>query len=107
MSEDVYEVYMNNTWKSQLEVTGLDGLPKLEMAGNVLLPDIVLKLSLRTPPTLDCSKAAQQLKSMLESNSPYDSHVECVINDVGNGYNVNTLDPHLKDIINQASLTVF
>lgn len=57
-SDEALEGYLNMTWKSQLEVTGLDGLPQLAQAGNVQLPDLALKLSLRTPPTLHCQTAA-------------------------------------------------
>ena len=40
-------------WKAQLEVTGADGFPPTEVAGNVLRPETTLKLSIRVPPTLD------------------------------------------------------
>lgn len=42
---------MNRTWKPQLTVTGITGLPKCAEAGNVMLPKVSAKLSLRLPPT--------------------------------------------------------
>ena len=43
--------YLNKCWKPTLTVTGCDGLPTLEKAGNVLRPFTTVKLSIRLPPT--------------------------------------------------------
>ncbi len=51
MTPDVTEMILNRTWRPALAVTGMDGYPTPENAGNVLLPYTTAKLSLRTPPT--------------------------------------------------------
>jgi acetylornithine deacetylase/succinyl-diaminopimelate desuccinylase-like protein len=51
VSNDPVELLVNSTWKGTLAVTGADGLPPTLSAGNVLLPALTLKLSLRLPPT--------------------------------------------------------
>ena len=48
---------LNRTWRPQLAVTGIEGLPPPGNAGNVLLPFTTAKLSLRLPPTLDANAA--------------------------------------------------
>ncbi len=53
VSDDLTELVLNRTWRPQLAVTGIEGLPSLPNAGNVLLPYTTTKLSLRLPPTLD------------------------------------------------------
>ena len=53
VSDDLTELVLNRTWRPQLAVTGIDGLPTPADAGNVLLPYTAAKLSLRLPPTLD------------------------------------------------------
>ncbi len=53
MADDPVELVLNRTWRPQLAVTGIDGLPQPADAGNVLLPYTTAKLSLRLPPTLD------------------------------------------------------
>src|SRR4029077_19431564 len=52
MSDDLTELVLNRTWRPQLAVIGIDGLPPPIDAGNVLLPHTAVKLSLRLPPTL-------------------------------------------------------
>ena len=38
MGDDLAELVLNRTWRPQLAVTGIDGLPSPGDAGNVLLP---------------------------------------------------------------------
>jgi acetylornithine deacetylase/succinyl-diaminopimelate desuccinylase-like protein len=59
MTDDLTELVLNRTWRPQLAVTGIDGLPTPINAGNVLLPLTVAKLSL--PPTLDPDAAGDRL----------------------------------------------
>ena len=47
------EVLLNRTWRPTLSVTGVDGLPEMQSAGNVLRPHTAFKLSLRLPPPQD------------------------------------------------------
>src|SRR5215467_4108285 len=51
VSNDPTELVINSTWRATLAVTGAEGLPAIASAGNVLLPEIACKLSLRLPPT--------------------------------------------------------
>ncbi len=66
MAEDLAELVLNRTWRPALSVTGVDGMPPLSSAGNVLRPYTSVKLSLRLPPTLDGKQAGQLLKDLLE-----------------------------------------
>jgi len=45
--------YLAKTWEPTCTVIGIDGLPSVIKAGNVLHPKLSAKLSIRTPPTLD------------------------------------------------------
>src|SRR5271156_5321548 len=56
--DDLTELVLNRTWRPQLAVIGIDGLPSPGDAGNVLLPYTRAQLSLRLPPTLDAEGAA-------------------------------------------------
>ena len=53
MSDDPYELLLNSNWRPTLSVTGAEGLPSLQNAGNVLRPFTTLKLSFRLPPGVD------------------------------------------------------
>jgi hypothetical protein len=75
VSADQVELLINNTWRPSLAVTGAEGLPPLSAAGNVLLPEISLKISLRLPPTVDPMRASAAVLKVLERDPPYGAHV--------------------------------
>ena len=62
LADEQVELLLNNSWRPALAVTGQDGMPSVEKAGNVLLPHLTWKLSLRLPPTLEADKAAATVK---------------------------------------------
>src|SRR3954471_8565615 len=72
---DPLEALLNRTWRPTLSVTGVDGFPELQNAGNVLRPYTAFKLSLRLPPLVDGHEAAAKLKTLLEDNAPYNAKV--------------------------------
>lgn len=82
-----YELILNNTWRPTLSVTGIEGLPSLEKAGNVIQPFTQVKLSFRLPPSCPPDSAAQTLKTVLESDPPYQAKVTCHIVDQSGGWN--------------------
>jgi len=72
---DPVEALLSRTWRPTLSVTGVDGMPDLRSAGNVLRPYTAFKLSLRLPPLVEGHEAAEQLKALLEDNAPYNAKV--------------------------------
>src|SRR6266404_2489303 len=75
LSNDPVELLINSTWRATVAVTGADGLPAVGSAGNVLLPELVFKLSLRLAPTTDAAVAASAVKETLERDPPYRAQV--------------------------------
>ncbi|WP_462115688.1 M20/M25/M40 family metallo-hydrolase, partial [Lysobacter xanthus] len=59
MDDELIELVLNRTWRPALSITGVDGMPPLASAGNVLRPYTSVKLSLRLPPTLDGKRAGE------------------------------------------------
>src|SRR5213082_3258254 len=76
MADDPTELVLNRTWRPQLAITGIDGLPQPGDAGNVLLPYTTAKLSLRLPPTLDAEAAGNTVQRLLEESAPSGARVE-------------------------------
>lgn len=107
VTTDPVELILNRTWRPQLAVTGVDGLPALESAGNVLRPFTAVKLSLRLPPTLDAVQAGGFLKALLERDPPYGAKVEFTLEKAGSGWNAPPLAAWLTDAIDQASQDTF
>ena len=87
VTKDPVELILNRTWRAALAVTGADGLPPLESAGNVQRPRTALKLSLRLPPLVDAAQAVQELKALLEDNAPYQAKVTFESNGGATGWN--------------------
>jgi len=105
---DPFVCYLNRIWRPQLSIVGIDGLPPTAVAGNVLRQETVVKLSLRLPPTLDATKAAEDLKRILEENPPYNAEVKFDGGGfVGNGWNAPANEKYLEDCITQASKTYY
>ena len=51
--DDLKDMYLTNQFGANLSVTGADGLPPIQMAGNVVRASTSVRLSMRLPPTLD------------------------------------------------------
>jgi acetylornithine deacetylase/succinyl-diaminopimelate desuccinylase-like protein len=107
MAEDLSELVLNRTWRPALSVTGAEGIPSLENAGNVLRPYTAVKLSLRLPPTLDPERASKVLKELLEVDPPYGAKVSFDIEKSSGGWAAPATNPWLRDSINEASKTFF
>ena len=76
VSGAVAELILNSTWRPTLAVTGMDGLPAVRNAGNVLVPSIRAKLSFRLPPSGDPDKAQEAVQRALTSDPPFNARVE-------------------------------
>jgi acetylornithine deacetylase/succinyl-diaminopimelate desuccinylase-like protein len=107
MSEDLTELVLNRTWRPQLAVIGVDGLPDPLNAGNVLLPSTVAKLSVRLPPTLDPDAAGDSVRTLLEKDPPYGACVEFEPGSSAAGWNAPALAPWLEQSLERASKTAF
>jgi len=107
MSDDLTELVLNRTWRPQLAVIGIDGLPDPINAGNVLLPSTVAKLSLRLPPTLDPETAGDRVRALLKKDPPYGSHVEYEPGSGAAGWNAPALSPWLEQSLAHASEAAF
>ena len=107
VTDDLTELVLNRTWRPQLAVTGAEGLPPLESAGNVLRPKTSVKLSLRVPPTLDGAKAGEFVKQLLEKDPPYGAKVSFKLEKDGSGWNAPQLSPWLEQTVAEASQHYF
>ena len=107
VSHDLTELVLNRTWRPQLAVTGVGGLPALDSAGNVLRPFTSVKLSLRVPPTLNGAKAGEFLKQLLEKDPPYGAKVSFTLEKDGSGWNAPQLSPWLEQAVADASQHYF
>ena len=107
VSNDPVELLINSTWRATLAVTGADGLPPIKSAGNVLLPELALKLSLRLPPTCDPKRASAAVRTALERDPPYGAQVQFTGGAGTGGWNAPPFASWLEESISAASSQVF
>jgi acetylornithine deacetylase/succinyl-diaminopimelate desuccinylase-like protein len=106
-SDDPAELLLDSTWRPTLSVTGADGIPSLENAGNVLRPFTALKLSFRLPPGVDPAKAASAVKHTLERDPPYGASVSFEVGSAMGGWDAPPTAPWLAEAIQSASRHFF
>ena len=104
---DPVQALLNRTWAPTLSVTGAEGFPSLQDAGNVLRPYTAFKLSLRLPPLVDAGAAVQALKTLLEDNAPYQARVTLDGLSGATGWNSPATAPWFEASLNQASMAHF
>src|SRR6184192_672564 len=107
VSNDPTELIINSTWRGTLAVTGAEGLPPLGSAGNVLLPELAVKLSLRLPPTCDAARASAAVREALVRDPPYGAQVSFHAGSATGGWNAPALAPWLDASISRASRAVY
>ncbi|MBK6558969.1 MAG: M20/M25/M40 family metallo-hydrolase [Comamonadaceae bacterium] len=104
---DPLQALLNRTWLPTLSVTGAEGFPSIQDAGNVLRPWTAFKLSLRLPPLVDAAAAVQELKALLEDNAPYQAKVTFDSGGGATGWNAPAATPWFETALNEASQAHF
>lgn len=98
--------HLARTWQTTLSVTGVDGIPPLDRAGNVLRPFTALKLSFRIPPSIDGATAYAAVKAELERDPPYGAQVRFE-GEHATGWDAPPIEPWLHESATAASEAFF
>jgi acetylornithine deacetylase/succinyl-diaminopimelate desuccinylase-like protein len=106
-SPDLAELILNNTWRPTLSVIGSDGLPESKLAPAVLRPATSLRLSFRTPPTVDAAVARAALEKTLTTDVPYGAQVEVSDFVTLNGWTAPEPSPWLAATLDELTGSVF
>lgn len=107
VAKKLNELLLNRTWRPALSVIGSQGLPMIENAGNVTLPSLSVKLSMRLPPTLSAESAAQHIKKCLETNPPFGAKVQFNVLENASGWNAPAEATWLREAAQIASQHYF
>jgi len=107
VTDDLVELVLNRTWRPQLAITGIEGLPTTGNAGNVQLPFTIAKLSLRLPPTLEVARADAIVAKLLNEKPPYGAEVSFKAMNRATGWNAPALAPWLEQSLTRASEAAF
>ncbi|SNT42692.1 Acetylornithine deacetylase/Succinyl-diaminopimelate desuccinylase [Streptosporangium subroseum] len=106
-SDDDVELILNNTWRPTLSVIGAAGLPDPAVAGAVLRASTSLRLSFRTPPTVDAEAARAALVKILTTEVPYGAQVEVGDFMLLNGWQAPATAPWLAATLEEIGDQVF
>ena len=106
-ADDNLQRLLNRTWRPALSVTGSEGMPPLDAAGNVLRPRTALKLSMRLPPTVDGESATRKMKELLEADPPNNARVSFEPDHAASGWNAPDIAPWLDASLEKASQAAF
>jgi acetylornithine deacetylase/succinyl-diaminopimelate desuccinylase-like protein len=107
VSNDPVELLLASTWLPTVVITGADGLPAVRDAGNVLLPAVSARLSVRLPPTSDPAKVSAALKQALEADPPYGARVRFEVDSAMGGWNAPAVAPWLEQSVEATSQMFF
>jgi acetylornithine deacetylase/succinyl-diaminopimelate desuccinylase-like protein len=107
VSDNVEELYLNNIWRSQLEIIGQKGIPDLETCGNVLRNETTFRCSLRLPPTLEGDKAFKTIHDLLTKDPPYGAKVEVTLANTGTGWSSNEFPNKVMEILDRHNQEIF
>jgi acetylornithine deacetylase/succinyl-diaminopimelate desuccinylase-like protein len=107
MVTDPVEQLLARTWRPALSIIGVDGIPLVARAGNVLRPRTTLKLSFRIPPTCDPDAALTAVRAALETDPPAGAHVTVSGGECGPGWNAPSFAPWLQAALDAASEATF
>jgi len=107
ISDDLKQLLLNVTWKPAWAITGVDGIPPLEVAGNVLRPETAIKLSLRLPPLVQPEPVEKALIEVLTKNVPYGARATYTVEKGNPGWSAPLLHPWLESALSKASFTFY
>jgi acetylornithine deacetylase/succinyl-diaminopimelate desuccinylase-like protein len=106
-TDDPVEQILRRSWRPTLSVTGVDGMPHVDVAGNVLRPFTSLRLSFRLPPTCDHERALAAVQRAVLDDPPYGARVQFLHGEAAAGWNAPTFAPWLTAAMDAASTEVF
>jgi acetylornithine deacetylase/succinyl-diaminopimelate desuccinylase-like protein len=104
---DAADALIATTWRPAMATIGIDGVPALADAGNVLRPQTTLWLSFRIPPTCDPDAAIAELRAVVEADPPSGATVSLTITESARGWNAAATADWLAKALDQASTAHF
>lgn len=107
LDSDPVELLLNKTWRPSLAITGAGGLPPMNDAGNVTLPGLALKLSVRLAPTTKAANASAEVKRALERDPPFGAHVVFEEEAGADGWQAPESPAWMEESVRAASLSYF
>ena len=104
VSDSTEDMIIAMNWEPTLSIIGADGIPPVQVAGNVLRTNTDLKLSFRIPPGVDSEAAIAKAKEILEKDPPYGADVTFTPDSCADGFHAPPLEGSVSEAIHLASM---
>jgi acetylornithine deacetylase/succinyl-diaminopimelate desuccinylase-like protein len=105
--ENLPEMYLNNTWRPNVSITGIDGVPTVAKGGNVLRESTSVRISMRLAPNANATEIRKVIEKKLTENVPYNAKVTITGDHSGQGWCMKEMAPWFKDAVYQAGRDFF
>ncbi len=106
VADSTEDMILAMNWQPTLSIIGADGMPPVQIAGNVLRTNTDLKLSFRIPPGVDSESVLAKAKQVLEANPPYGAEVTFTADSCADGFHAPPLGGNVSNAIHDASMTL-
>ena len=106
VADSTEDMIIAMNWQPTLSIIGADGMPSVQVAGNVLRTNTDLKLSFRIPPGVDSESVIEDAKQILEANPPYGSEVTFSPDSCADGFHAPPLGGRVNEAINEAAMAL-
>ncbi len=107
LDKKVSDQLIANTYKPALEIIAIEGIPKIENAGNVLLPEVKVGLSFRLPPGVKPEIAIAAIAEELNRDTPYNAQISLKIESLASGWAAPIQKEWLTKALNETSMKHF
>jgi acetylornithine deacetylase/succinyl-diaminopimelate desuccinylase-like protein len=106
-NDDIVKMYMDNVWNPNMSITGANGLPQINMAGNVVRANTGARISMRLPPAMDPAKAEAFMRETLTKDVPYGAKITINGGHAGSGWCMKELKPWLMQAVKEAGAAFY
>ncbi|MCQ2816672.1 MAG: M20/M25/M40 family metallo-hydrolase [archaeon] len=108
LSDDVYQLVLNNLWRPCVTVTACEGIKK-ENENDQIQDELKVCLSFRTPPHVDGEKAAEALKKVVSELKPFKCEIKCdfIAADYGFDLGSDNFSNKIENVLDNASSAFF
>lgn len=73
--DNLEKLYLDGTWNANCSITGVDNMPPIQIAGNVVRPKTSVRISCRLAPSTNPQEAEKILIEKLTTNVPYNAKI--------------------------------
>ena len=107
LHSDIVELRLNQAWRPAMTITGADGIPSSQKAGNVMRPYTAVRVAMRLPPDINPAEAHKAVERTVLEEVPNKAKVSIENLGLAEGWVAKAQSQRLQNAINTASISCF